>query len=89
MLGVAVLADFDLFYKVFLWWLIGSIGDVVGTAEVVEWEGVIEEVPERVVQDVVLRIPIVSKQDGIELATILLSHPVKAIEICSRRGHQI
>lgn len=86
---ITVLADFDLLHEILLRWRINGITSIERTIEVLEGEGVIEVISEGVVQDTVLWVSIVSKQDWVELAAVLLRHPVNAIGIDSWRLHHI
>lgn len=60
------------------------LAGVVGGAEILQGEGVVEEVAEGIaVQDVILRISVVAEEDWIEGAAVLLCHPIDPVDLGS------
>lgn len=59
----------------------GKFASVEGAGKILG-ESVVEEAAETgVVENVVLRIAIISEKDGIKLSSVLLCHPVDAIDV--------
>lgn len=82
-----VLSRLNLQHEILLWglrewyWIYG----IVRACKVVEREGVVEVIVEGCVQDVVLWLAVVSEKYGVELAAVLLGHPVEGVDVCDRR----
>ena len=77
--GAGVFLDLDFFNQTGLGL---ALAGVVGSAEILQGECVVEEVAERIaVQDVILRISVVAEEDWIECAAVLLCHPVDPVDL--------
>lgn len=59
----------------------GNVAGEEGAGEVLDGKGVAEEATELAVEDVVLGIAVVAEKFGVELAAVLLRHPIDAIEV--------